>query len=708
MTTTLAQSTTAAFPDRPVSGGSGLLVALAPGNDGAYLTQPLASPANQLHVRVMARFDALANGTVSFLRLVDSNGEQLVDLRFDASADALSIIADDDSINLPIASALAWHCIELRTDVQSLSVEVWVNGRSVGSLAPAALTDIAEVWLGAIIKSTAASGDLALDELIISDQYIGPVLVTPASDFALDPARWLVLYNTASPDSLAWVQTYRDARQIPYANLLGLDLPTIEQITKAQFQLLRDEVSQYLSANNLAAQIMGLLCGHDVPGTYMRDGGDKAMIGAQLQFISSTDSVVANPFASSTLPSRLRATDLSGQRLTARIDSPTLAQSLALHQRAIDLQSMGMGDGGEATIWLDASGSGGVYESRQQQMLDWATGLARQRLRLPIEMTDLTDPQLDVQFTSIDRDGFFLGWHQATVPDGFFASPAGKRIFAMQLSDQFATASTLRDAQSSQWANAALHAGYAATAGSSDVSFIEAAPILETFFDALRSGWTLAEAWFTSSALLRSPTVLIGDPLLTASFPAQGWDVFGPFADRAAIRFDQPSAHLRESEMSLELTHEDLNGFEQGAVFALRHVDEWGRSDGQAMVVDLSKVSGQWRTRPMLPIWPVHARWAARLVEGQALVDVVWPGPIRAQGIAAVKLYAQPDGEAATVVDVVTPAGLAHAVQLTFALTVTPTILWVSMVDTLAEEWPLPASRPLWLDAVEPVLLTSV
>ena len=702
------QNTVAAFPDRPGSGGVGLEVALAAGNDGAYLVQPLSSPVDEVHVRVMAEVNSLANGAVSFLRLVNDADFSAVDVRFDATTSQLQVVADDQMLTSDVSTELSWHCFEIRADRSALQIDLWIDGKFCGSLSASSLDSIAAVWLGGIIKDTAASGAVLLDEWVIADAYIGPVVIEPVSAHADDPARWLVVYNRAASDSISWAQAYRDARQVPYANLLALDLPTTEQITSSQFASLRNDVSTYLSLNGLDTQVVGILCGHGVPGTYTRSGGDQAMIAAQLQFIDGTDNAIANPHAALTLPDRMPAADLGGYRMTARIDGPTLADSLALHTSAIDLQTNGLGVGDDATIWLDPVADGVAYEVRQDQMLDWAAGLARQQLRLPIQTTQPMDPASDVQFTQIDRDGFFLGWRQASVPSGFFGTPAGKRIFSMQMTDLVATAPTLRDAASNSWAIGSLQAGYAAAAGSSDTSFVGAEPSVEPFFDALRLGWTLAEAWFVSIAVLRSPTALIGDPLLTAAFPKNGWDVFGPFADQASVRFDSPLAHLRESELELPLVDGELPGDGEDVLLAVRHVDQQGRSDGQATMWALRKIAGAWHKLPAGPAWPSQPNWKPRVEAGAAVVDLVWPMPIRSAGIASVQLYAQPDSQSWILVDQIEPDGIQRCVQLSCSLTETPTALRVDLIDVDGNVFELTESAQVSRPAITPATLVSL
>ncbi len=702
MSTTLEQHADAAFADRPIGGGTGLRVALAEGDVGRYVARSLGAAGDRLHVRVMVRVDLLSTGRVVCLRLVDGDQRAVADVAIDADAGTVHAFATEAQLVGPMPVGLGWQAIEIALDFAVGRLELWLNGRSVGQ-APATPTAPAAVLLGGVVKHTTAAGELHLDELIVSDQPIGPVRVEPAGPHADDPARWLVIYNTAAPDSIAWARAYRAARGIPHANLLGLDLPSSETMDEATFIALRDAVSAHLATLALEAQIAGILCGHGVPGMSIRPGGDIAMIAAQLQRIDGGDSTVANPHATLTTPTRPTADTLAGDRLTARIDGPTLAESIGLHERAIDIETHGLGEPTHATLWLDAVAGGGVYGPSEQRTADWAAGLNRQRLRLPLQQTTPTDPPTDPSFERIDRDGFYLGQHAATPPAGFFGQPAGRRVFAMQMTDLQATAPTLRDADAANWATAALHAGYAATAGSSDVSFIEAAPSAEPLFEALERGWTLGEAWFVATGLLRSPTVLIGDPLLRVPLPKAGWDLFGPFDDAADVRFDEPIAHLRADEQGfdLPLTHQpDAPG---PAGYVLRRVDADGQPAGDA-TVRLILDAGQWRPAPVLASWPEHRGWRPFIEQGIARVFAVWPAPPAAKGVTSIELEAEGIG----IVAAVTPDVTERAAALTYTPTESSVRLRVVTVGPGGARQRGPWSAPVALVPANPQPLTVI
>ena len=60
------------------------------------------------------------------------------------------------------------------------------------------------------------------------------------------PSRVVVLYNSAVPESVALAKSYQQARSIPTVNLIGLEMPDREEITRQEYddlirKPLRDE-----------------------------------------------------------------------------------------------------------------------------------------------------------------------------------------------------------------------------------------------------------------------------------------------------------------------------------------------------------------------------------------------------------------------------------------------------------------------------------
>lgn len=430
----------------------------------------------------------------------------------------------------------------------------------------------------------------------------------PHPTFAADPTRWVVLYNLDSEDLAAWAEHYRAARGIPDANLIGLHCSTQESIDLAEYAALREAVADHLAEHHLESHVMGILAGFGVPGVYDL-GSATAPVASSLFDLAG--SALFNPLASMTTLTRPDKANTQGLYMTARIDAPNLAAAVALVDRATAI-SQGAALVSPLTLFLNpvGGGTGPGVSSVNDHMTQWASGLDRQRTRLPL-VVHAGDSPLD----SVSHDGFLWGWVQTLPPADFFGSPPGGRVFIYPIRTASPTLVSLRDASPTCWAGTALAQGYAAVLASTAPSSVSAVAFVRPFFEALRRGWTLAEAWFVASPVLGSPLTLIGDPLMTVPLPRAGWDVFGPLDRLEALDPETPLAMLREEEHSLVVAEME----EEGAHFIVRRVDAFGRSEAGLSGVRFTPTHTTPPPEPPTPPGddvPVTPTTPLRLVEG--------------------------------------------------------------------------------------------
>lgn len=666
MSVTLIQSGEAGFPDRPRGGGAGLVVRMAAGLEGQYLEQTLDADATIVHARLMLHPASASGGKVTVLQ-----GRSLSDceswrLMFDATVGAMTLrLMGGMTLNGSLAAGLGWQCVEVGVDVAAGTARLWINGVLADERTGlTGLRAAGRLWLGGIWKDEGMTGDVWLDEWVTADDYIGPVVVEAEREDASDAARWLAIYNRANADSVMWAGWYRQQRGLPFANLLGLTLATDEVIDEAAFDAMRDAVADYLATNGLSGQVLGIVCGHGVPGQYVRGDGKVESIAGRLHRLEGASTSEANPLFDADEPVRLTGANRGGLRLAARIDGATLGDSQAMTNRAMVIEAAGLRDGADAKLWLDAVTTGSTYAFAQQAMLEWAAGTGRQALRLPMALTAATDPASEVSFASVDHDGFFIGWRATEVPVGFFGEPAGRRVFAMQLDNTIATAESLRSGTC--WVKAAMNAGYAATGGTSRAISVTAVPgaAIGLMFEALRRGWTLGEAWFASLDVLGEGLTLVGDPLMTVRMVRAGWNVYGPFEDWGAVRFDQAALGLmlREDELDAALTGamEPVDG--KVSLYVVRHVDAAGREEAGVRHVRVEREGAVLRALPMRMSWPSGNGWRPARAGDEWVFDVVWPttmgeAPPEAR-VASVRLVEQVEGiEAAQVQEVAAARG---------------------------------------------------
>lgn len=663
MSVSLSQTPAASFPDRPrVSQGGqgiGLHIALAAGNDGALLEHDLGGTPDPLHVRFMLRNATATDGRVVLMRGLDASSSQTFSVLLDTDARQITCeLATGENLVADLLHPIAWQAVEVMIDRTSGDAALFINGieRTAASGTFTSL-QTQSVQLGGIYKDTAVTGDLFIDEVVFSTDYIGPVVVEPVSDFADDPARWLVIFNENSADAVTFAENYRAARDVPFANLLGLDCSTSETIDSAATIAINDAIDQYLLRHDMTQNIIGLLFGHGVPGNMdITAGGLLTSIPSLLTFNGAGPGTISNPLFVDDEPTRPSIANLAGLRLTARIDGPDLAASNSIITRATELMTQGIGDGAASTIFLDPwTTPGGLADDIMQSMFDWSQSISRMTTRLPIALSAAVDPQSDVQFPSIAQDGFFWGWQQSSPPDGFFGEPAGSRVFAVQLSPSASSAANLRSATPTNWAEVSLHEGYAAAAGTVYPMSMSSVPAARPFFAALRRGWTLAEAWFVALPVLRDAIHLVGDPLMTIATPRAGWDIYGPLTAMENMNADGPAHALRDDQMSLPLPASLLPNEGDDAVYVIHHVDDHGRSEQGATHVRVRRVVDQLLPVPARPIFPLATNWPAMIEDGEARLTAAWDQPILRLGVTRIELQAHESGGPTITIDSHTP-----------------------------------------------------
>ena len=107
MSVTLSQTTSAAFPDRPDTGGHGLRVELSAGLSGQYLSWDCGAEQSIYHVRVMLNPSDAAGGALTIINGRSATGDQMFALRFDADARQVTcVLATSDQITADLPPTL--------------------------------------------------------------------------------------------------------------------------------------------------------------------------------------------------------------------------------------------------------------------------------------------------------------------------------------------------------------------------------------------------------------------------------------------------------------------------------------------------------------------------------------------------------------------------------------------------------------------------
>ncbi|MEM8737668.1 MAG: hypothetical protein AAGG38_04220 [Planctomycetota bacterium] len=619
MSVAMSQSAEAALLDRR-DPGVGLRVVFAVGTGGRYLALPYAEWSESVFVRFAFRVDAWAGGGALMGGAQHAEAGEVWSLELDPAGSELRLRSPwAETISAALPGMGRWATVEVGYERGGAGLGLWINGIEVGRRGLAAqAAGVEAVWLGGLFKSPDAAGVLSLDEWAVGNRYWGPVRVEPASEYANDPARWLVVYNTAAAESAAWVECYRQARRVPLGQLLGIALPGQEVIGWAAYQALREAVEGYLDRNGLRESVLGVLLGHGVPGYVQDPGVDQVVpIGSLLHKAAAGGLAEGNPVGLAETLTRPTAASLQGIRLTARIDGADFARSMELTERAESLAGQVL-PGGDR-LWVDRLPGGSSLALPAEQLAAWSEGLDRQRLRLET-VSNVGEADGGADYSVIERDACYWGWNERLPAEGFFGEPAGSRVVYVQLrlAGGATAADSVRGTATTNWVEAALAAGYAAVIASSRVDSSGVVPRPGPFFEALRRGWTLGEAWLLAQPFVGTGYYLVGDPLLTVGIPGEGWDVYGPLARAEDLVPGQPLAALPLGQTEHALGTEAVPGDGETALYLVQRRGGREGNDSGFRALRAGRQNGAASGPPPVVAWPTRSGWRWREGQGGA------------------------------------------------------------------------------------------
>lgn len=675
----------------PGLGTVAMRAAVVAGNTVEAVSFPIGNQLAVLAIRFVFNASSLAGGNITVLDIESPSGVVLGRIVVDPIAGTVALQGGPNlSLAASYAKAISWHCVEVNLELTNNHVILLVDGLvraevnlNLGSFDPD------HILFGVTAKDENTSGILDLDEFIVSSEAIGVANVAPQSEYAESPERWLALYNRDDADSSAFAQAMHDRRGIPYANLIGLALPSTESITGSQFTAIRSEVAAYLDRNGLRPSIMGIICGHGVPGRIDDGGGASQSVSSMLS--TDADPVdPTNPLGGIIPTSRLVVEQLNEVRLGARFDGATLASSIALLDRGDSLASADLNEQ-NCGVYLDLYGGKGPSGSAAVSSLEqWRGSLNQQHLRLPLLTPSESDPGSNVNFTSIAADGFFWGWSQATVQAGFFADPPGVRIAAVQIEEAADALGLLRTGDANEFGAQAIASGYAVAVAATMTSGMGAIPDAATFFEALRLGWTIAEAWHLARPMLGDPFTLVGDPFLRIMIPKEGFDLYGGAGEIDAQDTDKPIAYMPPTASLDMVPASALPADGQVCSFAHRRTGADGRAEASWRWQRLRRVGDLLLLRPGDPAWPRRTGWSPRTTELRLSFAFVWGGPPVRSNSITVELVQETEGLEEIVLASAELGASQRRWLVTTSLPSTPTRFRLRMItqDGVVEEGP--------------------
>lgn len=689
------------MPDRTGNTPGSLQATVTPNQVGRYLNVELEQTLSSYHVRLAFDMSTMTVGRTTLMQARDTAGETLWRVWYDTDFQQLSAITpagDQLSVTLP-SPAIQWHTFELAFDANSDQWSLRLDGRHVNAITlPSTPRSLAALQLGPNSRGETASGSFNLDELIVADVAIGPVVKTPSSEHADDPARWLVLYNINAADADQWAQAYRDLRDVPYANLVGLDVSTDETIHAAAYLDLEQQVTDYISENHLTTQILGLLCGYGVPGyADLYGNGNQYAVASLLHNPIGTTGGATNPIHDPTANlTRPDITSLNGCFLTARLDAPSLTAANDHLTRIAQRAAFSDFEATQARLFIDPHTSADPQTVAWiAETANWATSVDAMNLGLLREITTHGATPAESDFDTINGDAMFFGYSSGHAPA--FNAPTGPRWVAVEAYANNTSTYSLRRTTPATWLENALAVGYLAVGSSSVSQSLDDLPTARTFFEALRRGWTVAEAWMLALPTLRYAAHLVGDPLMTIQTPRQGWSLRGPLTAMHALNASEPNVRTPESQRTLDRLELATPAADEEGLYVLGRFDDSERETIAARPLRMTLHDASLVESPTHAFWPSQASWSPVRKDGQLHFELHLARTFRRANVQTVTLEAITNNDVIATIASLTPDPRARRCDLTQSV---PT-------STRRYRWQLVSPKGAtfsgpWSQAVEP------
>ena len=438
--------------------------------------------------------------------------------------------------------------------------------------------------------------DIYLDEYKVATSYPEPYVPAPAGEYPC-PERTAVLYRTASADSVAFADYCVSELGVPLANLIPLPDASADEILAdyATFQSeVEDGIDAYLALNpTVAANCSCFLIGHGVPGYFTYGGVVHSATSRLMNYGTAFSSGAANPLYAPSTVARLTKTALGGKHLCCRIDADTLQHSKDLIDRAATITALAELPDAD-TLW--GADSTATYRA----------SLACQKLRILTDRIEGGEGILadDAAFIWYEGGGYGTGGSRVAV-----AAPGAASAFS------------LRGGGTTCFAVLHLNTFAAALGNSHTADTFDA----ESFFEMLRIGGTLAEAYIVAVSKLDFTAVAAGCPLLTVAFQLGGYNVYRGLGGIEGIDWQEPVACARSGDETLSVEGALTPGLRH--VFAARAVSAEGVEERNTHVVAYPELDEQGGLLPAPLARPTELTAEAQS-DGTLLVGFSYAPPV--------------------------------------------------------------------------------
>ncbi|MEO6053508.1 MAG: TIGR03790 family protein, partial [Chthoniobacterales bacterium] len=359
-----------------------------------------------------------------------------------------------------------------------------------------------------------------------------------AGTVSADARATVVVYNQNDPDSRTLAEYYAGKRNIPSDQVIGLDAPITEEITRKDYvariqnplrKIFTDRKWWKTGINTdgqRAATIFNIRYMALVRGMPLKIANDssisgvnsklpdvirsrnEASVASELTCLALFDCLLngalVNPYYRRFSP--IQDTNLGmSMLLTSQLDGVTVDDVRRMIDDSIEVERTGL----RGWAYVDARGitSGGYAEGDK-----WFEAVAKEMQRSGIPVIYDNSPELFDSDFPMNNVALYYGWYSSNIC-GPFVKPNFRFVKgAVAVHLHSFSAETLRDANHT-WSAPLISRGAAATLGNVYEPYLSLTTDLEVFQDRLESGFTLAESAWMGTRSLSWMNAVIGDPL---------------------------------------------------------------------------------------------------------------------------------------------------------------------------------------------------
>lgn len=376
-----------------------------------------------------------------------------------------------------------------------------------------------------------------------------------------EAAATLVVFNTRDPESRALADYYAERRYIPSEQVIGLDCPTDEEITREQYTdtietplgklferkawwEVRKGFEEQTEITGSRIRYVALMRGMplkirttiippspDKPAPPRPNGGDavrghdEASVDSELSVLGAFREdhfgIVNNPYFRRFAPI-LDSSVTSGLLLVCRLDAPTADTVRRMIDDSLEAERNGL----YGWAYIDRRS---IPESGYKDGDEWLQAAATECWNegIPV-ILDNVPATFPAAFPITDA-ALYYGWYEWTLGGAFATSEKPFCRGAVAVHIQSFSAQTIRNPQAN-WVAPLLTRGAAATMGNVYEPYLDLTPHLDIFNERLLNGFTLAESAYSSIKVLSWMNVVIGDPLYRPFGAAQrgSWNIRTP------------------------------------------------------------------------------------------------------------------------------------------------------------------------------------